>query len=259
MTQITVVIPFYNSELYIVTAVESVLNQTYDDWELILINDGSTDQSKGMITPFLTDSRIKLLEFEENQGQSIALNLGLNHAKTPYFISLDGDDWLYPNALEILVSEMEKSSEDIGVIGGNINIVWEYKKNKYHSRFVQGRPFNDKYEFLLANQSVWPRFYRTSALKQVGGWPTNDPWKGRYAEDIRILSKILEMYHVQWVNCSLLYHRKHNHNQSNQLVVYGQALEWIINDNLESWKSQYKPLFSTSPDGWKRLIKLEKA
>lgn len=257
MAQVTVVIPFYNSDLYIVTAVKSVIDQTYGDWQLILINDGSTDNSKCMITPFLNDSRIKLLEFEENQGQSMALNLGLNHTDTPYFLALDGDDWLYPNSLELLVSEMEKSTEDIGVIGGNINIVWEYKKNKYHSRIVRGRPFYDKYEFLLANQSVWPRFFRTSVLKKVGGWSTNDPWNGRYAEDIRILSKILELYHVHWVNYPLLYHRKHKNNQSNQLDVYGQALEWMIKENLKKWESPYKPIFSTNSDGWKRLIKFD--
>lgn len=257
MNQVTVVIPFYNLESYIVVAIESVINQTYQDWELLLINDGSTDQSISLINPYLQDERIKLLNLEKNHGQSAALNLGLSFSKTPYFLSLDGDDWLYPNAIEILISEMEQANEEVGVIGGNVNVVWEFKRNKFHSRMVKGRSFEDKFEFLLANQSVWPRMFRTSVLQEVGGWPTNDPWNGRYAEDIRILSIILERHSVHWVNYPLLYHRKHKDNHSNQIKVYGQVLEWIINDQFKKWNSHYKPIFETDSEGWKRLIKIE--
>lgn len=258
MKQVTVVIPFYNLESYIVTAIESVINQTFQDWELLLINDGSTDQSNRLILPYLQDERIKLLKFDNNQGQSAALNLGLANTNTPFLLHLDGDDWLYPNALEILVSEMEQAQEKVGVIGGNINVVLEYKRNSFHSRIVKGASYDDKFQFLLANQSVWPRMFKTSILKEVGGWPTSDPWNGRHAEDIRILSTILERYCIKWVNYPLLYHRKHKDNHSNQIKVYGQVLEWIIHDLLKKWNCEYKPIFETDSEGWKRLIKFEK-
>jgi glycosyltransferase involved in cell wall biosynthesis len=257
MSEITVVIPFYNPGKYLVDAIESVVNQTCDNWNLLLINDCSTVHTPSLITPYLSDPRVKLLEHQINLGQSAALNTGLQKTETPYLLHLDADDWLYPYTLETLLQKAQQLPEDVGVIGGNVNIVWEFKQKIYKSRIYQGRGFSNKYEFLLANHSVWPRFYRTEILKKIGGWPMDDPWKGRHAEDIRILSRIIENYQINWIDKLLLFHRRYQGNQSNQTKLYGEVIEWIVQDNLTRWGSKYRPLFKKHPNGWTQLVEIQ--
>ena len=121
--QVTVVMPFYNPDSYIIDAIESVLNQTFIDWELLLVDDGTTESYYPKIKKYLNDSRIRLIRMPMNKGQSKALNKGLEYVETPYFIQLDSDDWYDPNTLQVLVNEAKKQPEDVAVISGNINIV----------------------------------------------------------------------------------------------------------------------------------------
>ncbi|MNE84216.1 hypothetical protein D3C80_1810930 [compost metagenome] len=77
--------------------------------------------------------------------------------------------------------------EDVGVLSGNIHIVHEdHQGNRIMTEVYKGQNYKDRYDFMLANTSVWPRFYRTAALRSLGGWPTDDPYEGGYLEDKRI-------------------------------------------------------------------------
>src|SRR5699024_4081686 len=88
---VSVILPVYNAEDYISDAIQSVLNQTYTDWELIVVDDGSTDQTKKVINPFLEDDRIRYF-YQENGGQGSARNKGIERAKGIYLALLDADD-----------------------------------------------------------------------------------------------------------------------------------------------------------------------
>ncbi|MDN4164761.1 glycosyltransferase family 2 protein [Cytophagales bacterium LB-30] len=94
---ISIILPFYNSESYISESINSVLSQHYKSWELLLINDGSTDTSKEIALSF-RDPRIRYFE-QENKGVAAARNVGLAHMKGDYFCFLDADDVLPPNSL----------------------------------------------------------------------------------------------------------------------------------------------------------------
>lgn len=96
-TLISIITPIYNSEKYLQEMIQSVLNQTYQNWELILINDGSTDGSKEIISMF-ADERMRYFE-QGNQGVSAARNVGLKAMNGTYFCFLDADDVLPPNSL----------------------------------------------------------------------------------------------------------------------------------------------------------------
>lgn len=92
---ISVIMPLYNNEKYVIEAIQSVINQTYKDWELIIINDASTDNSKEIVQRFLhkqLDSRIKFIDLENNNGVSFTRNLGIKEAKGEYISFLDSDD-----------------------------------------------------------------------------------------------------------------------------------------------------------------------
>ncbi|MFA6085055.1 glycosyltransferase [Mucilaginibacter sp.] len=97
--KITVLMPAYNTGKYIHEAISSVLEQTFTDFELLIINDGSTDDTLDVINSF-TDARIRVIN-QDNKGIAIALNNGLNHARAPYIARFDADDVCYPNRLQV--------------------------------------------------------------------------------------------------------------------------------------------------------------
>ncbi len=97
--EITIIIPAYNASAYLTDSVSSVIKQTFTSWELIIVNDGSTDNTKEIVGTFLTDSRIKLID-QQNKGVSAARNAGITDATGKYMGFLDADDYLLPNALQ---------------------------------------------------------------------------------------------------------------------------------------------------------------
>lgn len=112
---ISVIVPVYNAEQYLPRCVESILNQTYRNIELILINDGSEDSSPAIAEKYIeTDYRVRVIS-SKNQGVSTARNLGLDNAKGVYFTFVDADDFLTNNAIEILYDTMRRYQADITV------------------------------------------------------------------------------------------------------------------------------------------------
>ncbi|MEM5497139.1 glycosyltransferase [Paraglaciecola mesophila] len=109
---VSVVIPVYNSEKYISDCIDSVLAQTYTHFEIIVVNDGSTDSSLEILKSYQKNSKIKLLEIEKS-GQSVARNIGIERAKGKYLIFLDSDDCWKNNTLNIAVSLAEKKQLDM--------------------------------------------------------------------------------------------------------------------------------------------------
>ena len=103
MPKVSIIVPVYNSERYIARCVESVLNQDFTDWELILIDDNSTDKSVSIIKSYgVNDSRIKVIESESNRGPMVAREKGYLASKGDYITFLDSDDSLPPDSLSML-------------------------------------------------------------------------------------------------------------------------------------------------------------
>ncbi len=119
-TVISVIIPSYNHEKYIKTAIESVLNQSYSDLELIIIDDGSKDNSKEIINTY-TDTRIRTI-FQENRGAHAAINKGMQIAKGEFFTILNSDDFYSPKRLEKCLRIFD-SKPEIDFISTWINII----------------------------------------------------------------------------------------------------------------------------------------
>ncbi|MGZ7440704.1 glycosyltransferase [Paenibacillus sp. TH7-28] len=254
---VTVVIPFYNPGRFLEEAIESVFQQIYPRWKLLLIDDGSTEQYESRIKTYLSDPRVKLIRLPQNAGQSQALNQGLELADTPFIVQLDSDDWFYPHTLEVLAGEALKQPEEVAVVSGNILVVHEDANgDRFLTTMNKGRAFADKYDFLLANTSLWPRFYRTNAIRAIGGWPTDDPYQGRVMEDKRILLRLIERYRFHWIDQMLYIHRRHTGNHTNQIGLYAEMVEWSVRDALQRWGSPYEPVFENYGIGWKKLARL---
>lgn len=108
---VSVVVPIYNVEEYIEKCVDSILNQTYDNLEVILVNDGSTDNSRNIIDKYLTDNRCVIID-KVNGGLSSARNAGLKSAHGEYVYFIDSDDYIELHAVEMLVNKMIETSAD---------------------------------------------------------------------------------------------------------------------------------------------------
>ncbi|MBQ8784417.1 MAG: glycosyltransferase family 2 protein [Alphaproteobacteria bacterium] len=112
---VTVVIPVYNVEKYLEQCLDSVINQTYKDIEIICINDGSTDNSITILEKYaLSDNRIKIIS-QTNQGISAARNAGIKVATGKYITFLDSDDFLSRDAIEKMVTAIENNYVDFVV------------------------------------------------------------------------------------------------------------------------------------------------
>ena len=133
--KVTVLMPVYNGKKYLGEAIESILNQTFTDFEFLIINDGSTDQSTQIINSF-NDLRIKLIKNEENLGLTKSLNKGLDLAKGKYIARMDADDISLPKRLEIQVKFMD-NNPSIGITGSWVKIFGEQIKS-----FVKKFPAN---------------------------------------------------------------------------------------------------------------------
>lgn len=115
---VSVVLPVYNSEKYLLEAVESILKQTFGDFELIIVDDGSTDNSANILDN-IEDPRIIRLRNEKNSGLVVSLNRGIGIASGKYIARMDADDISLPNRLEKQVKYLEAHLE-VGVLGTGI-------------------------------------------------------------------------------------------------------------------------------------------
>ena len=128
MIKISIIVPVYNVEKYLRKCIDSILNQTFRDFELILVDDGSTDSSGKICDEYsLKDSRIKVIH-KENGGQSSARNMGLDVAQGEYIGFVDSDDWIEKDMYEILYRNCKMKDGDIGIIG--INFVYNNRVRK---------------------------------------------------------------------------------------------------------------------------------
>ena len=98
---VSIIMPAFNCEKFIDQSIESVINQSYQNWELLIVNDGSTDNTKDIVESYAKhDSRISLINFEDNQGAAISRNVAVDQAKNRFLAFLDSDDVWKPEKLE---------------------------------------------------------------------------------------------------------------------------------------------------------------
>lgn len=114
MAKVSVLIPAYNVELYIDDCIQSVMDQTFTDWEIIVVDDASTDKTLSILRNYeAKDSRIHVYEHEVNKGQSCGRNTALSYATGEYIYMLDSDDQIFPNLLKDMVELFDRENLDV--------------------------------------------------------------------------------------------------------------------------------------------------
>lgn len=168
--EVSVIVPVYNAENTISKCIDSVLNQTFENYEVVLINDGSTDNSKIICQKYLKkDSRIKLLD-QENSGVSSSRNAGLQAAQGKYIYFIDSDDWIESHLLDNLVRNSVKS--ELAICGYNRFLYngMEYKfeksislRNETMKLDVYLNDLNRFYDRIVM-QPLWNKLYRRNII-----------------------------------------------------------------------------------------------
>lgn len=133
--KVSVIVPIYNVEAYLPACLQSIVGQTLKDIEIILVNDGSTDNSLPIAEEFAgRDERIKLVS-QVNSGQARARNVGLQLAKGDYIVFVDSDDWIEPNMLEVLYRNIVQEGSDFA------QCRFQFDNPNTGKQTIYGKPF----------------------------------------------------------------------------------------------------------------------
>lgn len=170
MSVISVIIPVYNKEKYIAKCIDSVLSQTFSDFELVLIDDGSKDNSGKILDEYASkDSRVKVFHIE-NGGVMAARNLGVNKSVGEYITFIDGDDTVEKTLLETLLTTLEQNNCDIAHCNYS-NVVGSEKTPVSNSGEVLVQSGEEAIEYLLLGKryivGLFPKLYKKQLFENI--------------------------------------------------------------------------------------------
>lgn len=169
MAIVTIIVPVYNASQYLNRCIDSLVNQTIRDIEIILVDDGSTDDSLLICRKLaLKDKRIIIVE-QENCGVSIARNRGIEISNGEFIILLDSDDWLALNTVEVLLAEQQKENSDCVVFGFNQTSgnIWAPQEEKiYKNLSALKKVFSYWLNTELLSSSV-NKLYKKKLIKRL--------------------------------------------------------------------------------------------
>ncbi len=217
---VSILLSVHNMESTIGWSIRSVLAQCYPHFELLIGDDGSTDQTVGKVSAIDRDSRIRILRYPTNRGKAFVLNDLLREATGTYVLELDADDWLPPNTLHSLIRLMEQNP--YAALGTGTSLVW--RKNRDGHISLRGKStFGGTLETDTHAYPPVPRIYRTEQLRAVKGWTEYDGLNGRVFEDIEVCRKLLTKYEFAKTD-DIVYHRVvHIRSVSQQNLHHYQA------------------------------------
>lgn len=240
MPKISVIVPVYNVEKYLNKCVDSILNQTFEDFELILVDDGSPDNCGNICDEYAQkDNRVKVIH-KKNGGLSDARNAGIDCAIGEWLSFIDSDDWVENNFLEILYSNAVKYQAEIVIV--NLHKVFDEKCE--HAIPVNEICCNgiESLNYLYGTQSVymnvaWNKLYKKSLFDNVR-YPV-----GKFHEDGFTTYKLLNMCKkVYMSNCDLYcYYQRNNsimnnkfsENRVDEYFVYCERRKFFSEHNLK--------------------------
>ena len=200
---VTIYITNYNYGNFIKEAIDSVLNQTFKNLELIIIDDGSTDNSKEIIEKYKDVDNVRIV-YQKNKGLNVTNNIALRAARGKYIIRLDADDYFIPNALELLLDKLENDNElgmvfpDYFIVDAQGEVLERQKRHNFDN------------EVSLFDQAAHGActMIRVAFLKEVGGYDESFSCQDGY----ELWVKFTSQFKVTNINEPLFNYRKHGKN-----------------------------------------------
>lgn len=234
MLKISIIVPVYNVEKYLEECLESIINQTYSNIEIIIINDGSTDNSKFICETYKRkDNRIELLN-KKNGGLSSARNMGLLYSTGEYVLFIDSDDYIRLDMCEILVKHIIETGADI--IWFNYYNLDNKNNIKYNNLVKEYKLYNELnrvfwkdllYKYKL-NEVVWNKIYKRNII------PNKVFFEGKIHEDTFAFIQILKnATKIKMIKESLYYYRSNRKNsimhiKNNSNIIDFDAIDALL-------------------------------
>ena len=245
---VSILMPAYNAEKFIGAAIKSILKQTFADFELVIINDGSIDNTEEIIKSF-SDYRISYHKYL-NQGVARSLNLGLKKCKGTYIRRHDADDISTADALEKQLKFLENNPH-FSIVSSKIAFMTENGKIAYNFTNPGSDFFKNEYYIEVSKSNYWqnrPIVHATvlakkSLFEDVGGYRTEFPT----AEDIDLWFRILEKQSVAIINECNYYVRLHG---TSNTAIHGERNIFYRNLAYELFKERQE-------GGWDKLSRGE--
>lgn len=238
----SVIIDTYNQAQFIHKTISSVLEQTYQDFEIIVVDDGSTDDTGSVVKTF-TDPRLKYI-YQENAGQANTLNIGIKNSSGKYIAFLDGDDFFLPHRLEAHIQILEERPE-IGLVASGYVYVDETGQITHENQAWQDTPQLDLETWLFYCPTAPSAVsVRRNWLEKVGGFDENLPCGIDYDLWIRLAYAGCRSAWAETLVCA---YRRHSDNQTNNLTALNEGTFAVLDkffampdmpDKLVSLKTQ---------------------
>ena len=203
--KVTVYITNHNYGKYIKKSIESVINQTFKNFELIIIDDGSSDNSKKIIQEYENNPKVTII-YQKQKGLNVSNNVAIRLSRGEYIIRLDADDWLDKDALKILSRYLDKKKDRVLVfpdyfeVDGEGNIINRIKRHNFEKVTLLDSPAHGACTLI-----------RKKYLKEVGMYDENFSCQDGYDIWLRLTYK----YKVGNINKPLFFYRKHGNNLTN--------------------------------------------
>lgn len=233
---VTIGLPFYNAEKYLALTIESVLQQTYTDWELLLLDDGSTDNSLSIAQSYAQkDSRIKVISDGKNKNLATRLNELPSLAQGLYLARMDADDIMHPARIERQLAVLETHPE-IDVLGTNAYII-----NDENAVIGTRYPLTPENTLTRVKSFIHPTII---AKKQ---WFLENPYdtKALRMEDAELWYRTFLKYHFVRLNEPLLFYREVGNNYYKKYFLAQQSKAYIFSkySNESYWKQYFRANF----------------
>lgn len=226
---ISIALCTFNNADYLLWAIRSVLAQSMSNWELIIIDDASSDNTQMKLASLPADPRIRMYTNDSNYGKSHCLNVALSMAEAPWLLELDADDWLPQDAIRILLSTADTATRETSLLYGDYYEWTEGARKQLIFGGIRKTPANVQADALLAGAlPIAPRCYRVEALHSIHGWMLNAPYGGRLYEDFEIIIRLSHSHQLRHLPVPL-YHRRirkssitHQHSEK-----YAGWMKWM--------------------------------
>ena len=241
---ITVYVVNHNYGKYLRQALSSVIKQTYQNYELIVIDDGSTDNSRQVIEQFEKTHTIKVI-WQKNKGLTASNNVALKLVKTKYIMRLDADDYLSTNALHDMVTKLESDS-DLALVFPDY---WEVDEEGNILHRIQRNNIEKEVSLLDIPAHGACTTIRTKILKEVGGY--DEDFNRQDGFDLWL--KVAHKYKVANINSPLFYYRQHTRSLTRNEKVLLETRAKIINKHVETRRLAPIKVFAIIPVRGSRL------
>lgn len=227
----SVIIPLYNKENSIFSTIQSVLDQTYTDFELIVVNDGSTDNSLNVVEQF-SDKRLRVLD-KKNGGVSSARNFGIQSAMNPWIALLDGDDLWLPEFLEKACS-MIKTYPEAGIL----SVEWNYEDGSYKFPYKTEGYIRNYFEICLKGSVL----SSSSIVLNSNCFDTVGYFNERLTngEDIEMWSRLSRKFKIAFLPVTLAVYRVMTENRACENRKMDVTKHFAYELSLQNTESRYE-------------------